>query len=173
MGITGCHVKLRLSQLAPSPGAWRPMAPDACHLLGSTSTASPVLLSPVVFVLRPHCRALCQVLACWPHEGSKKERDNKGNHGLHKCAASPIPHPALRQEVSIVCVGLKPARSHWEQIAAPPHNTIIPLEIQSLKSKAFTCALTRAMNSRSQRARTCNFATCSPSCFGKRQTSFL
>ena len=102
-----------------------------------------------------------------------KGRDNKGNHGLHKCAASPIPHPALRQEVGIVVVGLKPARSHWEQIAAPLHNTIIPLEIQSLKSKAFTCALTRAMNSRSQRARTCNFATCSPSCFGKRQTSFL
>ena len=62
---------------------------------------------------------------------------------------------------------------HWEQIAAPLHNTIIPLEIQSVKSKAFTCTLTPAMNSSSQRARTCNFATCSASCFGKRQTSFL
>ena len=38
-----------------------------------------------------------------------------------------------------------------------------------MKSKTFTCALTRAMNSRSQRARMCNFVTCSSSCFCKRR----
>ena len=70
MGITEGHVQLRLSQLAPSPRAWHPVAPDTYHLLGSTTTESRVLLLSVVFVLRPHCRALCQVLACWSHEGS-------------------------------------------------------------------------------------------------------
>ena len=36
-------------------GVWHPLAPDTYHLLGSTTTGSRVLLSPVVFVLRPHC----------------------------------------------------------------------------------------------------------------------
>ena len=52
------------------PETWHPVAQDTYHLLGATTTGSRVLLSPVVFVLRPHCGALCQVLACWPHESS-------------------------------------------------------------------------------------------------------
>ena len=72
-GALSCHVYLRPAQNVPSLREGQTVAPCACHPLGSSTMGSRAfaLTHGVLATLPPHRRVLCQVLACWWHDGLK------------------------------------------------------------------------------------------------------